>query len=84
MHYPTGEVVRLGDRVTLGESEPAPGIVVADMDGSEYSTGNEGWSYLKQGVMIEFKTYGLIHYVEPEEGLVLVARACGCDDTTSR
>ena len=33
------------------------------------------WSYLKKGVIIEFSKYGLIHYENPEEALVLVSRA---------
>jgi len=75
MRYWTGEIALLGDRVVLGDNERAPGIVLADMDGGTYSADNDGWAYLKQGVMIEFKAYGLIHYIEPDEDLLLVARA---------
>jgi hypothetical protein len=32
------------------------------------------WGYLKNGVMIDFPKYGLIHYVDPDDDLVLVAR----------
>lgn len=75
MKYPNGQEVRLGDRVKLGKDDG--GIVVCSVDTGEYSDDypESQWGYLKKGVMINFPTYGLIHYEEPEAELQLVARA---------
>src|SRR5271154_5144254 len=66
MKYPDGQEVRLGDTVALeGEQQ---GIVVCSIDTGEYSDAypRDQWSYLDAGVLIEFPSYGLIHYKEPE------------------
>jgi hypothetical protein len=75
MKYPDGQEVKLGDVVALGKDER--GIVVCSIDTGEYSDGwpRAHWGYLDNGVLIEFPSYGLIHYKEPESGLRLVARA---------
>ena len=49
-------------------------------DGQEVLVGDtqhskERWSYLGRGVMIEFPSVGVIHYVDPEEDLILLGRA---------
>jgi hypothetical protein len=77
MKYPDGQEVRLGDRVKLGADDA--GIVVASIDTNEYSSEHPAtqWSYLKKGVMVEFPSYGLIHYETPEPDLQLIARAPG-------
>ena len=74
MRYCDGQEVRLGDRVRLGRD--AEGVVVCSIDTGEYSAEHRQaqWGYLGRGVMIEFADYGLIHYVEPEEDLVLIRR----------
>jgi hypothetical protein len=73
--YKTGEIVKVGDRVRLGEDES--GLVVFCIDTDEYLAEypKEQWSYLMTGVMINFQSYGLIHYVEDDEDLELVSRA---------
>ena len=65
----------MGDKVKYGEDEG--GIVVSSMDTDEYSEEHpkEQWGYLKEGVMIEFPTMGLIHFVEPVHDLELISRA---------
>lgn len=75
MRYPDGQDVRLGDRVRLGQDDG--GIVVASIDTNEYSDEHPKvqWSYLKKGVMIEFRQYGLIHYEEADPDLRLVSRS---------
>ena len=77
MKYRDGQDVRIGDRVQLGEDRG--GIVVASMDTGEYTADHPAsqWSYLKVGVMIEFLRYGLIHFEEPDEDLMLIARGDG-------
>jgi hypothetical protein len=75
--YADGQDVRLGDRVRLGDDDG--GRVVCSIDTAEYSEAcpESEWSYLKKGVVISFPQLGLIHYVEPEEDLQLIARAGG-------
>jgi hypothetical protein len=65
MKYADGQEVRLGDRVKLGQDHG--GVVTRFIDASD--------NYLKKGVMVEFPTYGLIHYEEPEPDLQLIERA---------
>ncbi len=75
MKYFDGQEVFIGDRVRLGDDDG--GIVVCSIDRGEYSDEHprEKWSYLGKGVMIEFPLFGLIHYEEPEEDLVLISRS---------
>jgi hypothetical protein len=75
MNYGDGQEVRLGDRVKLGADDG--GVVVASIDSGEYSEAHPAaqWAYLKKGVMVEFPTYGLIHYEEAEPDLQLIERA---------
>lgn len=75
MKYPDGKEVKLGDKVRLGEDDG--GVVVCSIDRDEYSAKNTKavWGYLKKGVIIEFPSYGIIHFVEPDEDLQLIARA---------
>lgn len=79
MNYATGEAVRLGDRVSLGQD--SGGEVVFIIDTGEYSLDypeTQWGGHLKQGVMIHFPLYGLIHYetsIEPD--VQLIARING-------
>jgi len=74
MKYMSGEEVKVGDKVKLGLDEN--GLVVCSIDSGEYieEFSEAQWGYLKKGVMINFPMWGLIHYVEPEEDLVLISR----------
>lgn len=78
MNYATGETVKLGDRVSLGQD--SGGVVVFIIDTGEYSLDypETYWgSYLKKGVMIHFPLYGLIHYEEAvEPDVKLIERVC--------
>jgi hypothetical protein len=74
MNYADGQRVIVGDRVRLGEADG--GIVTYSIDDGTVLSGPPNvWDYLKKGVMINFPKYGLIHYVEPEPDLYLIARA---------
>ena len=75
MKYPTGEDVRLGDRVELWKG--CAGVVVAVIDRGEYASDypKVDWEYLKAGVLIDSDMAGLIHYLEPEKTLKLRERA---------
>jgi hypothetical protein len=74
MKYSTGEEVRLGDKVKLWAG--AEGIVVCSLDSKEFSDAysEADWGYLKKGVLIESLQAGLIHYLEPEETMILLQR----------
>jgi len=71
-----GQISQLGGIVSLGGKR---GTVVSDIDGRQYGIAPEysadQWAYLGADVMIEFESYGFIHYTEPEHDLVLVHRA---------
>lgn len=75
MKYPTGDDVRLGDRVELWSG--CVGVVVAVIDRDEFGPDHPkaDWQYLKSGVLIDSDKAGLIHYLEPERTLKLTARA---------
>ena len=75
MRYPSGEEIRLWDRVELWAD--CHGIVVFSIDTDEYSPAfpKEEWAYLKRGVMVASDRVGLIHYSsECGQTMVLLAR----------
>jgi hypothetical protein len=74
LKYPDGRQIRLGDRVKFGSD--AVGRVVCCIDNGEYGGEHPEaqWGYLGKGVMIDFSgKYGLIHFTEPGEDIVLMA-----------
>ena len=75
MNYADGKEVIVGDKVRLGIDDG--GIVVCSIDRDEYTKDHpeSKWGYLKKGVVIEFPKFGLIHYEEPEDDLVLIERS---------
>lgn len=75
MKYPSGEKVRLGDKVRLRDG--TEGLVVCSIDTREYTAAypKEQWEYLQRGVLVDFSKHGLIHYEQPEPDLQLVDRA---------
>lgn len=64
MKYRDGKEVKLGDEVIIDSKYS--GVVVADIDNSEYSESEpkEKWEYLKSGVIINTDFGGLVHYQE--------------------
>lgn len=65
----------MGDKVKFGSE--AEGRVVCSIDSEEYGEEHPEaqWGYLGKGVVIEFPgKYGLIHFAEPDEDLVFIAR----------
>jgi hypothetical protein len=75
MRYPNGQEARLGDRVALWPGNE--GTVVCSIDTEEYSDAylREEWSHLARGILIFSEQVGLIHYIEPEVEMRLLARA---------
>lgn len=77
MKYADGTEMKLGDRVVIAGKYR--GVVVADIDGSNYSAVHpkEQWAYLGSGVMIDTDFAGLVHYQQDNiagEAIVLVSR----------
>jgi len=74
MRYPDGREAKVGDKVQCWAG--CIGVVVASMDTDEYSTEHPRaqWGYLREGVMIETDKVGLVHYIEPEPGMILLER----------
>jgi len=64
MKYSDGIEIMLGDKVLI--SGKYHGVVVANIDGDEYSKSNpkEQWAYLGSGVIIDTDFGGLVHYQE--------------------
>tara|TARA_Y100000815_G_C13160006_1_gene431314 strand:+ start:265 stop:564 length:300 start_codon:yes stop_codon:yes gene_type:complete len=62
MNYTDGTQAEVGDRVLIGGQYH--GVVVADIDGDEYSRNYAGdqWRNLDSGVMIDTDFGGLVHY----------------------
>jgi len=66
MKYKNGTKIRLGDKVLI--SGRYRGVVVADIDGSEYAEAypKSQWEYLAGGVMIDTDFGGLVHYQQKD------------------
>ena len=62
MEYSNGMEVKLGDKVLIDGKYN--GVVVANIDGSEYSEKEPEakWGYLGSDVMIDTDFGGLVHY----------------------
>jgi hypothetical protein len=75
MKYFDGQDVKMGDKVKFGED--SGGVVVCSIDTGEYSEAHpeSQWGYLKEGVMIDFPLYGLIHYAKVDPEMELVSRS---------
>jgi len=73
MKYPDGTEMKPGDVVQIDVQYR--GRVIASMDTGEYLPGQEHWSYLAAGVMIDTDYGGLVHYTsETADEFVLVSR----------
>jgi hypothetical protein len=53
------------------------GIVVCDIGAQKFSPSypKSDWAYLKEGVVIVFPQYGVVHLKEAESDLELIARS---------
>ncbi len=72
-----GTEMKRGDRVLIAGKYH--GVVVADIDGSEYSEQHlkEKWGYLGSGVMIDTDFGGLVHYQQQNmAGEDIVLESC--------
>jgi hypothetical protein len=73
MNYVSGEPVRLGDDVDLGQGQL--GQVVGVIQERRYRTDYNGadWDYLEKGILIT-TIFGDLRVDEPDEDLELVSR----------
>jgi hypothetical protein len=74
MHYSDGQLVQLGDTVSLWLGNE--GTVVCSIDTAEFSPEypKSEWAHLQRGVLILSSKGGLIHYAEADEDLALIHR----------
>jgi hypothetical protein len=73
--YIDGQEIKVGDKVHMGEDYG--GVVVCDIGAGKFSPSyskNE-WAYLKEGIVIAFPQYGILHMTETEADLELIARS---------
>lgn len=74
MHYSDGTLIQVGDVVKMGGSS---GIVVCNFESniciSPYNISE--WSYLEQGILVDFQLFGIIHMEAIEIDLEFVSRA---------
>ena len=68
-----GRVIRVGDRLDVGEGW-AVGVVVCSIDTGDYSAGHpkEAWGYLERGIMVDTDKAGLIHYTDNSQELEVI------------
>lgn len=66
--------MKVGDRVELWSG--CFGVVVCSFDDNVYTIdySEQDWGYLRRGVLIKTGKAGLIHYIESDEDVLLVAR----------
>lgn len=62
MRYADGTKAKLGDRVIISGNHQ--GLVVADIDGQEYSPQypREQWECLGSGILVDTEFGGIVHY----------------------
>ncbi|WP_426341350.1 hypothetical protein ACN9MZ_06175 [Pseudoduganella sp. S-14] len=78
MQYADGSEIKPGDVIQIDSRYR--GTVVASMDLGEYLPGQESWSYLKEGIMVDTDFGGLVHYTRnATDDLVLIKRAVSTD-----
>ena len=62
MNYEDGTPIKPGDIIRIDEKYI--GRIIASMDTGQYLPGEEGWSYLGKGIMVDTDFAGLVHYTE--------------------
>ncbi len=67
-----GRVIRLGDRVSIGNR--TAGVVVFSIDTQEFSAEfpKDEWAYLGRGIMLEIERVGLMHLEETDEEVEII------------
>lgn len=72
MKYSDGVEIQVGDLVENSEGDR--GTVVCSFDTNQYSVDytRENWGYLKRGVLVNFSSFGLIHYESDQNDFRLI------------
>ena len=67
-----GRLIRLGDRVKIGNG--IDGVVVFSIDTHEFSAEfpKDKWAYLGRGIMVGTEQAGLVHLEETDEDLEII------------
>lgn len=74
MKFDDGQYIALGDSIRIAGTYH--GRVVACMDTGEYLPGQEGWAYLREGIMVDSDFGGLVRYTASSaDRLELIERA---------
>lgn len=74
MKFDDGQYIALGDSICIAGAYR--GRVVACMDTGGYLPGQEGWAYLREGIIVDTDFDGLVHRMEPAaDQLKLIERA---------
>ena len=73
MKYADGTDIQPGDIIQIDSNYR--GKVIASMDTGRYLPGEEGWAYLREGIMVDTDFGGLVHYTtETADDFVLLDR----------
>ena len=73
MKYADGTDIEPGDLIRIDSDYR--GRVIASMDTEKYLPGEETWSYLRVGIMVDTDFAGLVHYTaETAEDFELLKR----------
>lgn len=74
MKYANGSDIEPGDIIQIASIYR--GKVIASMDTGRYLPGEDGWAYLREGIMVDTDFGGLVHYTaETAEDFVLLERS---------
>jgi hypothetical protein len=67
-----GMLIRLGNRVSIGNA--IDGVVVFSIDTDEFSTEfpKDKWVYLERGIMVKTERVGLIHLAGSDEDVEII------------
>ena len=77
MKYSSGEEIKLGDKVKLGEDNNGRVIGILDDKAGLDADFMEVWGHLEKGFLTKFPKYGIIHYETAEPDLELISRMSG-------
>jgi hypothetical protein len=76
MLYLNGVAVMIGDHVSIGNNHKDFGVVVCVIDDNQFSSdySQNEWSYLKNGVLIEFTKAGLVYFEKFDQEIEFIKR----------
>lgn len=75
MNYADGLLVEPGDLVLVDGTDQ--GWVVASVDTGRHLLGQDGWAYLREGIMVDTDYAGLVHYTAQTIGSIALLERKG-------